>query len=456
MNRVADFHLPGDTDTIAPQRLLPGTTLQAPVLTPQQIRRIWQGMQRARSAWMQSPVDERIERLARVGAQLRAEGPGDDAPRLARSTGLSEAGLVAAWDISLSPWNRTCLEELLRSVRWGEGGLSDAGCLPHRLLHVLSGNVLPPIWSLLVRSWLLGAATWLRPAAREPLFASIAVQRAARVEPLLADLTAVTWWPHDGAVMDPMGRAACELADVVTAHGSDATIDTLRSQLRECDPQPRFVGYGSRWSAVLLGAHGLTAQTAAAVARDVALFDQQGCLSPTHVFAPPGDALESWCGHLADALAEQERVLPRGEPGARARASLRHWAETMRLHQVQGRVRRLWGGGHAAPWCVVLTTSLQSLSSPLDRSVIVQPLDDAEQWRCVFESVHRRLQGVATAPQPEEDAWLQAILQVMRPTRVCPVGSLQEAPPAWRQDHLDPLRSLLVEAVNGRTEPTRQ
>jgi hypothetical protein len=431
------------------RRNLPGTTVQAPVLSQAQVQRVWQQMQQARHAWMQLDVSERAKRLAAVSEHLREEGPGEDASRLAHSTGLSTAGMAAAWDVSLAPWSRRAFDALLHSERWGEDALSDAGRVPQRLLHVVSGNVLAPIWSLLMRSWLLGAATWLRPAAREPLFAAVAVRRAAHHEPVLQGMTAVTWWPHGEAVLDPMARAVCESSQRVTLHGSDASIASFRRQLQDCDPEPALVGFGSRWSAVFLGRQGLSRRTASTVARDVALFDQQGCLSPTSVFAPPGDALDTWCQWLAEALEEQERRIPRGEPGPRARASLRHWVETMRLQQILGNVRSLWGGEPTTPWSVVLTRTLQDGPNPLDRSVVVQPVHDIDDWMRVFAAARSHLQGVAVDPLPEQDPWLQEIIDVLQPTLVCATGQLQEPPPTWWQDHRAPLRSLLVDVRGG-------
>lgn len=456
MSHPDAFLLPGLSSSHVPLRPLPGTGLQMPLPASDPVRTVWRHMQRSAGRWRRLAVGERVERLSRLAATMLEHGPGDDASRLARSTGLSTSGLHAAWEVTLRPWRRPGFEELLRSERWGEDGLVENGDrLPHRLLHVLSGNVLPPTWSLLMRSWLLGAATWVRPGAREPLFAGIAVRQAVRYEPLLEDMTAVTWWPHAEHTIDPLARDVGRAAQVMTLHGSDASVEEFARHQHDMAPGARFVSYGSRWSAVFLGREGLTNGTAQSVARDVALFDQQGCLSPTHVFAPPGPELESWCDRLAAALATREEVLPRGEPGTRARASLRHWFEQMRLEQVQGRVRRLWGGGPSVPWCVVLTERLQNWQSPLDRCVLVQPVRDRRQWFEVFADTQRRLQGIAVAPTPGQDPWLQHLLERLDPTWLCAVGQLQEPPPRWRQDHRAPLRSLLLETLSDATGPTR-
>jgi hypothetical protein len=451
MNSPMLFHLPGAAAAEFDWRPLAGSSLRVPHLSTAEVAATWETMAMHRLQWLELSLAERQQRLADLAGKLRDDGVGLDLAVLALSTGLSKAGMQAAWDVTLQPWTASSIDALLKQERWGQDGLCDGGRLPKYLVHVLAGNVLPPTWSLLMRGWLLGAAQWLRPASREPLFAASVLRRVAELEPLLSQMTAVAWWPGatPDAAMDRMGSAVLERADVVTVHGEDSSVEAVAATLQRIGHGVRCVGYGSRWSCVLLGESGLTRETAAAVALDISLFDQQGCLSPTRVFAPPGAKLEEWCQWLAAALSELQERLPRGEPGAWAQTSLRHWLEQMRLRQLEGDVQRLWESQEGTAWSVTLSRSCEAWSSPLDRHVVVSPVRQATELLGVLGGQVESLQGVGVAPKPCEDPYLQAMLDSLRPTLVQPVGELQLAPPSWQQDWQAPLRSLLMNQING-------
>jgi hypothetical protein len=387
-----------------------------------------------------------VRRLAALSKQLCDAGAGDDAAFLARSTGLSAAGMRAAWEVTFAPWTESAIRELLQAENWQEEVVNRDGLqVPQHLAHILAGNVLPPTWSVLMRGWILGASQWLRPSAREPLFAATVLRRVAAIEPVLAAMTTVAWWPHLPSGLDPMARVVLEHADVVTAHGDDHTVSRIEASLQQLPVSPRFVGYGSRWSCAVLGAEDLTVATAQGVALDVALFDQQGCLSPTRVFIRADAPSELWCGWLAQALAAMQQQMPRGEPGDRGRAALRHWLERMRLAKVQGHVRRMWAAPTGTAWSVVLSQACEDWLSPLDRHVLVLPVTGAMELRRQLGSQLDAVQGVAVHSVESTEPWRREILQALRPSRMAPVGTLQCAPPAWSQDHRPPLRSLLLD-----------
>src|SRR5208282_3789506 len=71
-----------------------------------------------------------------------------------------------------------------------------------------------------------------------------------------------------------------------------------------------FIGFGERVSGVALTAAACGASTAHDAARDVALFEQRGCLSPHHVFV--SDATGNTARGFAERLAESLRELTAG------------------------------------------------------------------------------------------------------------------------------------------------
>lgn len=122
--------------------------------------------------------------------------------------------------------------------------------------------------------------------------------------------------------------------DGVVAFGATATIDALRARIPD---GVRFLGFGARFG--LAVADTLDAGTCAALARDAALYDTEGCMSPAGVLVAEPPVLDT----LAAAMADAERRWPRGAIPAEAAAAIR--ARTM-LARALGEARE--GPGWAA------------------------------------------------------------------------------------------------------------
>lgn len=346
----------------------------------------------------------------------------------------------AAWDATFAPYDAAALHHVLEVEALEEAVRNDAPILPRRLVHVVAGNVTAATLSMLVRGWLLGAAQWLRPAAREPLFAvALADHLEARVPELAAGF-AVSWWPHGDAVMEPAVLAG---ADVVTVQGDDAAVAAVEARVARLAPHASVVRFGARWSMGLVARAAQTARTAGALAADVALFDQQGCLSPAIVFAEQHAGLETWCAEVAAALEERERHVPRGVPDAATRSALRSWREAMRLGVPLGQVQRTWESVETSAWAVALMTRCRFEPGPLDRHLPVVPFATDAELRQVLAEPRARLQGIALDLSGWEPDRADGLLEWLAPTRTTLPGALQLAPPDWRQDHHAPLRSLL-------------
>jgi len=437
------FHLPPSARPRA-WRSLGQTALRVPVLEPAAVEALWKDLDTAAATWRLHPLDERLTVLANVLQDLHGRGAGPWREVLARSTGLSPQGLDAAWEVTFGPHTRGALEEALKAEDLDAArfeALEAARRLPRRLAHVVAGNVLAPTLSVLLRGWVLGAAQWLRPASREPLLAACLMDDLQSRAPELAACTAVLWWPHEAVELEASVLCA---ADTVTVQGSDESLTALEAKRTQWESCPAWVPYGSRWSAAFLTAAAQTTDAARALARDVALFDQQGCLSPTLVFAQRSAALHAWCGEVAEALAAEQKRMPRGELPAQARAALRHWHENARLGLVLGELAGLWEEG--VLWAVALQARCALDASPLDRHVLVVPFDHWSEIPAAAGERLETLQGLALAADDWSEAERLALVRRLRPSRVAPLGRLQEAPLQWPQDHHAPFGSLFLPA----------
>jgi Acyl-CoA reductase (LuxC) len=107
--------------------------------------------------------------------------------------------------------------------------------------------------------------------------------------------------------------------DGVVAFGSDATLAQIRSGLA---PLARFVPYGSKASAGYVGRDALTTETAArtvarGAARDLVLYESEGCLSLHALFVERGGAV-TVAAFATLLAAEIERAAVEFPPGTRS------------------------------------------------------------------------------------------------------------------------------------------
>ncbi|HYL27642.1 MAG TPA: acyl-CoA reductase [Candidatus Nitrosotalea sp.] len=134
--------------------------------------------------------------------------------------------------------------------------------------------------------------------------------------PELRDFALAQTWHGD---VDAVGLSNF---DAVVAFGSDATIQKIGEHVR---PPARFIGYGSRASAGYVTREVLNGERAAQriarnAARDLALYESEGCLSLHALFVEEGGvvSVEGFTQALVEALREFAREF--GEPNAEHRA----------------------------------------------------------------------------------------------------------------------------------------
>src|SRR5207253_2266369 len=82
-------------------------------------------------------------------------------------------------------------------------------------------------------------------------------------------------WPGGSEIHQ---RLVGTRASIVLAYGREESIDALAESASQ-----RVLRFGPRLSVALVSREAVNPSTAATAARQVALFDQQGCLSPHYV-----------------------------------------------------------------------------------------------------------------------------------------------------------------------------
>lgn len=333
---------------------------------------------------------------------------------------LSPQGLAAGLEAVLGGVSRKPAARLAAAAEGLRGAVSGAGPVLVILASNLPALAVQPLLPALLRR----RPVLLKSPSAEPLFAPAFIAALTRREPRLADaLAAVTWPGGDRDLEAPVLAAVAK----VVAYGDGGTLDDLR---RRC-PAP-LIPYGPRTSLAVIGAGVSPATIAAGLARDVALFDQRGCLSIQAIYTA-GDARA-----LADTLARELAVL-----GGRWPAGPADLGELAAVQQVRAEadLRGLHRPSLALDTGTVVVdpdTSFQP--SPGRRTVRIHPLARLNRLPAILAPWSGRLQGAALAGT--EALALRPALEALGCSRFAPPGELQSPDATWHNGGLHPLEAL--------------
>jgi hypothetical protein len=343
----------------------------------------------------------------RADATLRAELPAQ--------AGLSPAMIAAGIDVAAAALDADAMVELVDRELGAERPIR-----PWLVAHVLASNVPALAVPAIALACLAGVAVVVKSGRADRLSAP-AFRRALEAEdPELAATVVAAYWTGGDAIAE---RTVLAPADVVVATGHDTTVAALVRRL-----PGRVVAHGKRVGIVIAGPGAAADGLANGVARDAALHDQRGCLSPVAVYLD-GD-VDAFAERLAEALAGLAGTLPPGPLGAAERAA--HRTAVAEAEWAGARVLAGAGG------TVLVDRDSRLRPGPGRRTVWVHPLGSLGALAGRIECI-----GAAGAAL-DVDA-----LRGLGVARVCAPGSMQRPPLSWPRGQRAPLRTLLGVA----TEP---
>jgi hypothetical protein len=266
------------------------------------------------------------------------------APDIVASSGLSPQGVLLGFE-SLE---RAASAADLRALVAAAG---DAPCV-----HViLSANVfVAPLRALAVARAAASNVT-VRPSRRDPWLARALVAAAADPALVLAERADVS----------AIARGE------IHVYGRRETIAAVRSMAR---PGVRVRGHGPGIGIAVVTRAGNLASCAAELARDVAVFDQRGCLSPRAVAVEGGiDRARALAEALHAAFEALQALVPLGEVAPAERAQAASWRDAMAF------AGGVWSSEHHAVG-LAARGGLWAIPPP-GRNVSVIPLDSLSGLR---------------------------------------------------------------------------
>ena len=309
--------------------------------------------------------------------------------------------------------------EILDGFRPYAGGFSSA--VPNDpLLHVISGNTPHGGLQTLIRGLLLGAHNFVKlpSSGLREIDDFVKLLPSSLAEKVMTAVDLPDQWLVESRTC--------------IVFGSDATIAHFRQTLpaeTSFEPHPHRISLGI----VFDDMDGNSAPLAAA---DVARFDQKGCLSPHDIYVA-GDA-RGYAVRLSDALAQIERHEPRGTITAREAAEIADTRANYRFRSASDPRVALWESENSTAWTVVYEQDTWFASSCLNRLVFVKPLPDD-----LAGALGPALPWVAAVgiwpPTPEN---AERALR-LHPSRICPLGQMQNPPLWWHQEARQTLAPLV-------------
>ena len=385
------------------------------------------------------PRRERVQVLGRVLERFRApESP--ERQRLERelpeATGFSSATVREGLARALAPFSAAALEALVERELDALGKRRVA--VGFEATAVLLGGAVPtPTLPALAGPLALGSPVLARSSSHDPVTARVFAAALAAEDAELGAALALVSFPSD----DDLALGELLATPCVVAFGSDETMAAVGARL---GPTQRFVRHGHRLSLAVLGEEARggkdLADAAAALALDVALWDQQGCLSPVAVYVlgverVPDELVEA----LAAGFAEAARRWPRGRVLSDATARFAVERDTAQLRAAAGAdVRVVAGRG----FVLVAEPDAAFRGSPLQRFVRVHPAPSAERLLEAVAPLGPHLAAVGVAGLGPLAGRLEPELAALGASRICPLGALQAPPLDWAHDQLGVLLPL--------------
>jgi hypothetical protein len=286
---------------------------------------------------------------------------------------------------------------------------------PEWMLQIYAGNVPGlPVWPF-YSALAMKTALFAKTSSQEPVLA-----------PLLARCIAVVWWKGG---TDELDLTAIRGAPAVLAFGGEFATERFA---REAHPEARVVLHGPKLSVGYVSAASLTragiGPLAARAAYDVALYDQQGCLSPHAIFVERGGEVgpAAFAAALGSALEDLREDLPRREPEAGESARVQLYRAQAHFEEAQGnRDTRVLASAGGTDWTLIYEDGARFEPTPAHRTVRVHAVSGPDEVVEALAPAARYIEAIGLEAKGRERGVLATAFASTGVPRIAALGSLQ-------------------------------
>jgi len=348
-------------------------------------------------------------------------------PSLARLCQLSAAGLEAGLEAVLGGVARDAAQRLqIQAADWRTGRPEDSLVLVALAANLPGLAVQPLLPALLLRQPVI-----LKSPTSEPLFAPAFVRALTqRLPDLSSGVAAITWQGGDLGLEAPLLKAV----DRILAYGEADTLADLERRA-----PGKVFAYGPKTSLAIVAEPVAPEAVAAGLARDIALFDQRGCLSIQAIFTDGDPAT------LATLVAQELQILAKAWPPGGLDPVAAAGVQQVRS---EAALRGLFTADTPlATGTVVVEPQARFQPSPGLRTVRIHPLVNLSGLPEILSDWSGQLQGAALAG---DAAWhLEPRLEDLGMSHFAPPGLLQTPDASWHNGGVHPFAAL-TDSVPGK------
>lgn len=315
---------------------------------------------------------------------------------------------------------------------------------PRLLAHIAPGNIPNPVLMSMILGLLTRSAQFVKCATRQAFIPRMFAHSLYEIAPKLGACLEIAEWKGGHLELE---AALFAEADCVTATGSDDTLASIRSRL---PARVRFLGYGTRVSfgyatqEILTAPHPAT--VARAAARDVAAWNQLGCLSPHVLYIENGGKVtpEDFAVLLAAELETLEGSHPRGALSHREAAAIATRRSFYEVRAAHSSDTKMWTSPQSTAWTVIFENDPRFQLSCLNRFVYVKAVNSLAETLHAIEPVREQVSTVGLACTHLQTPDIALELARWGVPRICPLGEMQNPPFGWRHDGRPALADLVT------------
>lgn len=307
------------------------------------------------------------------------------------------------------------------------------------ILHIVSGNILGPQITSLVYGLMTKSINIVKEAQDTKLFTIAFAKALKEINPTLAKAIIILSWKGG---IDPIESKIIKKSKSVIVYGSDKTIESISNRV---NPKTKILDYGHKISFSIITKKALTykriVDLAKRSARDIATYDQQGCLSTQSIFIENGGECSPECfvKELETQLELMTAELPPGKLTENEKVEIHKFREENRFNS------DVFISNNNTNWSIAIKNdeNISLVGSCLNRAIIINKVDSISTVLKEAGRYKDFLQTVGFAGKHEELMKIAKKLNHLGVDRICSLGKMPFPNLLWHHDGKKNILELL-------------